>query len=130
MTQRLKAADLKRAAARPRQKRKNKYGAEPVTVEGIRFDSKREANRYLELRLLQRAGQISDLRCQVPVELMGQGGPLLTETGRQMRYVADFTYFDRAAGVTVIEDAKGTKPAAYKVKKAVVEAMGLEIREV
>lgn len=99
-------------------------------VEGIKFDSMREANRYQELRLLEMGGYIRDLELQVPFDLQGKDGPILTPTGRQMRYRADFRYFDTRSGVWVIEDAKGHPTDVYVMKKAILKAMGVEIAEV
>jgi len=113
-----------------RNNRANKYGAKKTVVGDIKFDSKKEANRWMELQLLERGGAISDLRRQVKVELIGQHRPLFTRTGRKMRYVADFTYVDNKTGILVIEDVKGFKTKEYEVKRAILQAMGLDIREV
>lgn len=94
------------------------------------FDSALEARRYTALVLMRRAGQIADLACQVPIPLTGENGPILTPKGRQMKYVADFTYRDSATGEAVIEDAKGYKTEVYLMKKAILKAMGYEVREV
>ncbi len=112
----------------------NKFGAQRITVDGIKFDSKREANRWLELRNLERAGQITDLRRQVVVELQGRDGPLLTRTGRKMRITVDFAYVDlrneATAGLTIYEDAKGKPTRDYEVRRAVAAAQGVEVHEV
>jgi hypothetical protein len=80
--------------------------------------------------LLQRAGEISDLRRQVPFPLNGKDGPILTPTGRQMLYLADFTYADhRLGGITVIEDAKGHQTDVFLIKKAILAAQGVEVQE-
>jgi len=126
VTERIRAADLKHVLAKP----KNKYGAEKVTVRGIKFDSKREAKRYAELMALQKAGVIADLRLQVPLLLEGRSGPLKTRTGRQMRITVDFQYVDLSSGLTVWEDAKGTPTRDYEVRRAVAAAQGVEVREV
>jgi hypothetical protein len=95
--------------------KRSKYGAEPVTIDGRRFDSKLEAGRYLDLRRLHRAGVISELICQpvFPVEINGI---------RVFEYRADFQYTDEN-GRTVIEDAKGFKTPVYRLKKRIVEAV-------
>lgn len=109
----------------------NKFGAIPTTVDGIRFDSAREARRWGELRLLEKAGEIRALRRQVRIEMQGRDGPILTPTGKPAVYVADFVYEDRRLGwAEVIEDAKGHPTPEYKLKRAVLAAMGLEIVEV
>lgn len=128
MTERIRASDLRAALARPKGT-KRVMGADPQIVDGIRFDSKREARRWQELRLLEIAGYIRDLQRQVPIELEGKNGPILTPKGKISRYVADFTYFDVGLGIDVIEDAKGHQTDTYKMKRAILAAMGLEVKE-
>lgn len=109
----------------------NKFGAIPTTVDDIRFDSAREARRYGELKLLERAGEIANLRRQVPIHLEGRDGPVKTDRGRQMRLTVDFVYEDRRlGGATVYEEVKGHATRDYLVRKAVAAAMGIEVREV
>lgn len=127
---RVTAAQFRKSATRSRERKPNKYGAQRVHVDGIWFDSKREANRWLQLKLMVRAGEISDLKRQVTVKLEGRDGPLLTRTGRRMRYIADFTYTDLKTGLTIYEDAKGKPTPEYNVKRAVAMAQGVELREV
>lgn len=109
--------------------RQNKFRAKPTLVDGIRFDSRKEARRYQELRLLERAGEIKDLKLQEAIFLQGQKGPLLTRTGRKMRLTVDFFYTCAATGDPVYEDTKGVRTKDYEVRKAVVEAMGYKIKE-
>jgi len=109
---------------------RNKYGAKKTQVGGVKFDSKKEALRWMELQMLEKAGEISDLQRQVKVQLMGQYAPIYTRTGRKMKYVADFTYIDNQTEILVIEDVKGFKTKEYEVKRAILQAMGLDIREV
>lgn len=106
---------------------KNKYGAKKVVLDGITFDSQKEARRWAELRLLEKAGEITGLRRQVVIKLMGQHRPLYTRTGRQMRLTVDFSYIED--GERVYEDCKGMPTRDYEVRKAVAEAMGYSIRE-
>jgi len=108
----------------------NKFSAQRVEVDGISFDSKKEARRWGELKLLERAGEIIELRRQVVVPLEGSGGPLLTRTGRQMRITVDFGYVEVASGLTVYEDAKGLPTRDYEVRRSVAAAQGVEIVEV
>lgn len=108
-------------------KNRNKYGARKTMVGDLKFDSKREANRYMELQLLERGGVISDLQRQVRVDLIGQNGPLLTRTGRKMRMTLDFGYTEN--GEDILEDCKGVPTRDYEVRVAVVRAMGLIVRE-
>ena len=84
---------------------RNKYGAKKTVVGDIKFDSKKEAARWMELQLLEHAGVISELQRQVKIELMGQHGPLLTRTGRKMRFTVDFAYTEK--GAVIYEDCKG-----------------------
>lgn len=81
----------------------------------------------MELQLLERAGEISDLRRQVKVELIGQYRPIYTRTGRKMKITFDFSYIED--GVQYFEDTKGMPTRDYEVRVAVARAMGLEIRE-
>jgi len=110
--------------------RRNKYSAKRTTLDGISFDSKKEARRWAELCLLQKAGEIADLRRQVPITLEGRQGPLLTRTGRRMRITVDFAYTDLVSGLTVYEDAKGVPTRDYEVRRAVAAAQGIQVTEV
>lgn len=111
----------------------NKYGAKRTEVDGINFDSKKEGARWEELRLMERAGLICDLRRQVPIDLHGRDGPLLTRTGRKMRITVDFAYTDLSEGstygLTIFEDAKGKPTRDYEVRRAVAAAQGVEVKE-
>lgn len=127
MTERMSAADLQALLRTP--PRNNKYSAEKVTVDGITFDSKREARRYGELRMMERAGQIRDLQLQVPIMLEGRDGPVLSRSGRQMRLTVDFAYVDVATELQVFEDAKGKPTRDYEVRRGVAAAQGVEVRE-
>ena len=108
-----------------------KYHNRKVTVDGLTFDSLKEASRYEELKLLVRAGEIKDLKRQVPIEIVPK-----TDKFRAVRYVADFTYTLTRNGQPVVEDVKGYKgnTAAYRMftlkKKLVYWIYGIEIKEV
>lgn len=104
---------------------RNKYGANKTIVGDVKFDSKKEAQRWMELQLLERAGEISNLRRQVRIDLMGQYRPLLTKTGRQMRLTVDFAYMEN--GIEVLEDSKGMWTRDFEVRYAVALAMGLNL---
>lgn len=108
----------------------NKYHNEPIIIDGIRFQSKKEGQRWQELRLLQRAGEIDNLQRQVPFVICPQ---CKTRTGKNQmarKYVADFVYTDKT-GRLVVEDAKGVKTDVYKLKKALMLYFhGIEIQEV
>ena len=105
---------------------RNKYGANKTQVGEIKFDSKKEATRWMELQLLERGGEISDLRRQVKVELIGQYRPLYTRTGRKMKLTADFSYVEN--GELIYEDCKGMWTRDFEVRYAVAIAMGLNFR--
>jgi hypothetical protein len=93
----------------------SKYHARKTVVDGILFDSKREAARYGELKLLERAGAIRDLRRQVRYELI----PAFDVDGKHYRsatYIADFVYTDAQTGKEVVEDVKGYRPDIYRLK--------------
>lgn len=106
----------------------NKFHAKKVTVDGIEFDSCKEANRYAELRLLQRAGKISNLCLQEEFELIPKCG-----RERPAKYHADFSYIDIATGKKVVEDVKSraTKTPDYILRRKLMNwRYGIEIQEV
>lgn len=125
------ATPVARKAERKAGQRRNKYGAEATEIQGIRFDSKAEAKRYLQLKAMQQAGEISELEIQVSFELI----PAQEIDGRKERpvfYIADFRYRDKA-GETVIEDTKSapTKTKEYVIKrKLLLWRHGIAVREV
>jgi len=101
-----------------------KFRNVPVVVDGIRFDSQKEARRWADLSLLQRAGQISDLSRQVRLPLKVNGQLVCT-------FVPDFTYTEN--GQQVIEDTKSPitrKHPVYRIKVKLLKALtGAEVRE-
>lgn len=111
----------------------NKYNAQRVKVDGITFDSKKEAQRYSELKLLERCGAISDLELQVEYKLIPSQKINGKVVERAVKYIADFRYKEK--GETVVEDVKGYKKGgAYKVfaikRKLMLERYGIRVREV
>lgn len=102
-----------------------KYNAKPVEIDGHRFASTKEAKRYTELKLLQKAGVISHLEIQPVFKLIINGSSLSYDSGRKAKYIADFAYFDAEKGKRVVEDVKSpaTKTPLYKLKKALVQAI-------
>ena len=109
----------------------SKYGNTKTTLNGVEFDSHKEAQRYAQLRLLERAGKISNLRRQVKYVLIpaqrDEKGKLLE---RECSYVADFVYFDLSLGREVVEDAKGYRTDTYKLKKKMMLWVhGIQITE-
>jgi len=108
-------------------KHKNKYNAEKCYRGDIKFDSKREAARYDQLILLQRAGSIYLLELQKRIKLEGQFGPIKYASGRAAVYVADFKYYDNERNEFIIEDVKGMDTSASKIKRAICGAMGINV---
>lgn len=128
--------------------KESKYGAKKVICNGIEFDSRKEANRYKELYLLQRAGVIQDLELQKPFELIpaqykvvktgevykrgakkGQPKTKAICVENSVVYVADFVYKEK--GEIVVEDTKGFKTADYIIKrKLMLYVHGIKIKEV
>lgn len=120
---------------------RSKYGAVRTTIDGVTFASKREAARYGELKMLQKAGQIHGLELQpvFPLRVVlstgtihGAARALAGDYPVVGKYIADFAYED-SMGRRVIEDVKSapTKTAVYRLKKKMVEASyGITITEV
>lgn len=109
---------------RTRTARPSKYRNVPVVVDGVRFDSKREARRWCELLLAVRTGLARDLRRQVPYDLH-VGGQVLC------RYVADFVYVWIETGERIVEDVKGVRTPVYQLKRrAMLLEHGIAIKEV
>lgn len=110
-----------------------KYRNQKVVIDGITFDSKREAGRYQELKALASRNLIEDLRHQVPFEL-APGVKFSDESRKKpaLRYVADFAY--KLDGRLVVEDVKSAitaKAAAYRIKRHLMLAVhGIEVQEV
>lgn len=111
----------------------SKFGNKKYTIDGIKFDSKKESQRYCELRMLERAGQISDLQLQVEFILIPaqyrevDGKRKCVE--RECKYFADFVYTEN--GKRIVEDTKGFKTKDYIIKrKLMLYKYGIRIREV
>lgn len=102
---------------------KSKYKNKPQELDGHRFPSKRERNRYLQLKLLERAGNISRLEIHPRYDLVVNGMKVSW-------YEADFRYFDNDDGLEVVEDVKGVKTPLYRLKKKMMLAIhGIDIKE-
>lgn len=109
----------------------SKYRATKVQTEDGTFDSKREYKRWLELKEMEKAGQIHELHRQIPFDLLpsqyADDGRLIE---RKTRYVSDFTYIT-SDGYLVVEDAKGCKTPEYILKrKMMLYFHDIEIKEV
>lgn len=110
---------------------RHKFGAKKVTIDGFTFDSTKEANRYVELRLLVKHGRISNLELQPFFKWRNyhrrEDGVEIV--GRSERYTADFKYIEH--GKVVYEDVKGMRLTEYLRKKKIVEALfGVTIVEI
>ena len=119
----------------------SKYHARKVTVDGVTFDSRKEARRWSELRMLEQAGDIIGLRRQVKFVLIPaqresdtvgpkggvKRGRLLE---RECAYIADFVY-ERKDGSQIVEDTKGVRTPEYIIKrKLMLYVHGIRIQEV
>lgn len=96
-----------------------KFGNSKTVVDGIRFDSKLEAERYRELRLLEKAGAIKELELQPKFRLL----PTFRKNGKTYRgitYIADFAYYDKDERY-IVEDVKGYKTKEYQIKRKLFE---------
>jgi len=93
---------------------KSKYLNKKVEIDGFKFDSKKEGNRYLELKLLLKAKKITDLYLQ-PDFILQDSFKLNGKTHSAIKYVADFKYTEN--GAIVIEDVKGFLTDVYRIKK-------------
>lgn len=113
------------------QKACRKYGNRKTVVDGITFDSKLEARRYSELKLLERAGEITDLQLQVKYTLIPSQKLNGKVVERAVTYTADFVYVLKSSGETVVEDTKGMKTDKYILKrKMMLYFHGIRIKEV
>lgn len=100
----------------PKHRKKSKYNNRKTEVDGIKFASKRESDRYKELKLLESIDMISDLVLQPRFELQ----PAFVHDGKKVEpiaYVGDFQYTDNESGLTILEDSKGFRTDVYRLKK-------------
>ena len=122
-------------------RRGNKYHAKSVVIDGIKFPSGKEGERFLYLRELEKRGEISNLRRQVRFELLPAAYKDVVKHLKtkdkvvsrvflgSVAYVADFVY--ERDGQTVVEDTKGYKTKEYIIKKKMMYALkGIEIQEI
>ena len=111
----------------------SKYFAEKTIADNIHFDSKKEMQRYFQLKDMQERGEISSLRLQVPYEIIPKQIKKNGKCERKCEYIADFVY--EKDGETVVEDVKGyRKSVAYSVfaikRKLMLQKYGIEVREI
>ena len=121
---------------------RNKYHSKKVEVNGIVFDSKKEAKRYSELSLLEKARTITELQRQVkyvlipaqrePDTIGKRGGIIKGKTiEKECSYIADFVYRDAETGELIVEDTKGFRTKDYIIKrKLMLFVHGIRIQEV
>lgn len=109
----------------PKTKRRhpvNKYRNKPVIIDGIKFPSIKEGNRYLVLKQQQKEGKIQLLKRQVTYKLIVNDILIC-------KYRADFVYYDMD-GTLIVEDAKGYRTPEYKLKRSLMKAVhGIDIKE-
>mgnify|MGYP001744399526 FL=1 len=107
----------------------SKYRAKKTVIDGIKFDSKKEAKRYIALRELEKQGNIEKLMLQ-PRFLLQEGFRKNGKAYRKIEYVADFMY--EQDGKLIIEDVKGIKTDVYKLKQKLFEKryQDLTIKEI
>ena len=123
MSETITAQEYQTLAAK---EKRHKYNAQRCEVEGIWFDSKLEARRYEDLRMLERGGAIQGLELQPRF-------PIVLNDVKICDYVADFTYQDCETGQQVVEDCKSpaTRTSTYRLKAKLVKAIyGFVIVEV
>ena len=96
-------------------KKTNKYGNRKVLLDGYSFDSVKEANRYKELMMLQKCGEINGLKLQ-PVYVLLDGFDYKGKRIRAIKYIGDFEYIESKSGEKVLEDTKGFKTKDYLLK--------------
>lgn len=96
-----------------------KYKAVKTTIDGITFDSKKEAERYVELKAMEKAGEITNLELQPKFKLQAKYRNGDDKGIREISYIADFQY--EQDGKVIVEDVKGVKTEVYKLKKKMFE---------
>lgn len=106
----------------------NKYHAVKETVGKLKFDSKKERQRFEELNMLEQAGEIRNLKLQHEFLLQGAFTDTTGERTRSIKYIADFTYWKD--NTFVIEDVKGMKTDVYKLKRKMMAEKGWKITEI
>lgn len=106
----------------------NKYKRNKVTVDGITFDSKKEAKRYFQLKELEQKGEISNLELQKAFTLIPSQYIDGRCVERPCKYIADFCY--QQGEMTIVEDVKGYKTTDYKIKKKLMLYLkGIQVKE-
>ena len=101
-------------------KKENKYRNKKIIINGIKYDSKKEAKRHQELLLLEKMGEISNLELQKTFELI-KTNKQVKPTLKKCLYIADFYYYDKKYKKFIVEDIKSdiTRTTAYQIKKKI-----------
>lgn len=119
MNPRLSAEEFRNAISG---KPKSKYRNAPIEIDGIRFASKKEAQYFVNLKLMERTGDVYGVELQKRYALIGPDGALITT------YVADFVYWDQREKRHRIVDVKGVETDVFKLKRKMMRSfLGLEI---
>lgn len=100
----------------PQKKGKNKYNAKKATVDGVTFDSQKEAMRYIVLDRMQRSGEIDDLRLQPAFTLQKGFTDREGKKHQAIKYKADFSYKRAGESTLIVEDTKGVRTAVFNIK--------------
>lgn len=117
MTERISAAEYRKAPGK-----RSKYRNVPMEVDGIRFDSKKEAAFYSMLKLREKAGEVFEVQLQRRYALTAPNGMLMTT------YVADFAFYDDLQKRTRVVDVKGYETDVFKLKRKMMRALlGIEV---
>jgi hypothetical protein len=115
----MESSDIYSSAFRKRHMRKHKYNAIKTVIDGITFDSKLEAKRYSQLKILERSNEISNLELQIPMHIV-------INDVKICKYICDFRY--TCNGKVIHEDAKGMTTPVFNLKKKLVKAVhGVDI---
>jgi hypothetical protein len=107
----------------------SKYGNKKTVIDGITFDSQKEGARYQQLKILLRAGKITDLELQPKFTLQAAFKAPWGETIRAITYYADFAY-KNDLGEQIVEDAKGVRTKEYLIKRKMMANIGVRIIEI
>lgn len=106
-------------------KRRSKYNAKPVMIDGTRFASMAEAKYYKLLKLRERAGEVHGVELQKPFALIGPDGLLIAT------YRADFAYWDAREDRFRVIDVKGVETEVFKIKRKMMKSfLGIEVEVV
>lgn len=122
MTERISAEQYREAKAQPK---KSKYGNRKTVLDGLTFDSKAEANYYANLKIREKAGEVSGVELQRPFPLLGPTGTLMAT------YKADFAFWDHTEDRFRVIDVKGFVTKEFRLKRKMMKALlGIDVEVV